>query len=126
MAQAASATNPRRRAVQSPPSAKRAKALDASPAPNRVAVDPVVQWEAGQKRAASLDFRGRRELDWDAIEMAIHKITAHAVTVELVGRASEDTTHGQRLEPVFSLLSEEIEDQISRLWDLLGFKEVRS
>jgi hypothetical protein len=86
---------------------------------------PIEEATAGSNshRRPSLDFRSRRELDWSAIESAIHELFAHATAVEMIGRGAEDNIHGEKLEPVFSYLSDEMEGRLNDLWELLGFTE---
>jgi hypothetical protein len=78
-------------------------------------------------RPPSLDFRGRREIDWSAIEVALSRLGTQTQAVEMVGRNAQDDVHGQKLADVFELLAEDIYDGIKLLKELLGLrKEVRS
>ena len=75
----------------------------------------------------SVDFHRQHELDWSEIEMALHGISTAAVAVEILGRSAVDSVHSERLDEVFDSVRADIEEQVSRLKELLGLAtEVQS
>jgi hypothetical protein len=74
-----------------------------------------------------LDFRGKRKLDFDAIEMALHSISTTAVKVEMIGQCAVDDIHSEKLGEVFDSVRADLEEQVAHLKAHLGLtREVHS
>jgi hypothetical protein len=73
-----------------------------------------------EMRPRSLVFRGQREIDWSKLEVELHAIAARVQAVEMIGRGAQDSVHGEPLGEVFSLIAQDISDNIERLKELLG------
>jgi hypothetical protein len=68
----------------------------------------------------SFDFHGRRELDWDKIEIELFRLTARIEAVEFLGRQAIDRVHSQGMDDVFDLTASDMLDHVSALKTLLG------
>ena len=74
-------------------------------------------------RPTSYDFSGRREIDWDDVEMALHAIDLIAINVEMLGRCAIDNNHSERLDGVFGRLRSDLEENVLNIERMLGLKE---
>ena len=63
-----------------------------------------------------------RHPKWDEISNALHALGVAAQTVEMVGRSSADSIHGEKLWEVFDHLARDIEDEIDTLKELLNLE----
>ena len=88
--------------------------------PTNIAVQEAAAVERKNGCPPPLDFRRRRELNWDHIEMEIHSIARRAMAVEIIGRSAQENVHGESLGEVFEFLANDMRGDIERLKELLG------
>jgi hypothetical protein len=68
----------------------------------------------------SYDFRSKRELNWDDIEIELNNLGARIEAVEMLGRSAIDSIHGAKMVEVFSLTADDLDAHVTRLKVLLG------
>ena len=70
----------------------------------------------------SYDFRRRRELDWDDIEIELANLSVRIEAVEMLGRTAIDSIHGEKMVEVFSITADDLDAHVTRLKVLLGLE----